>query len=217
MKCMLECDKEASSPIRISFVSGGVLNAKAMCANSILMDVKESGYFSRDAFEKLRSVPRLRRSAVKVPFEFGGVASELYWSGMFGAGMGSNRIRGGLRGAPKVRPQCWRAAVMITSPLLGVCWLPTNCGILSVQNKLFGHLVWNQQCFLTFGPVQSAPYVGFWNSVAIFRPSSHPPTMETRYFLARKKTQHPSSSRKRPKQSALGEHLPILNTKRTGF
>lgn len=82
--------------------------------------------------------------------------------------------------------QCWRAAVMITSPLFGLCWLPNNSvltGINSVQsnNKLFGRFVWNQQCFLTIGQGQTVtPYVGFWNSVAIFHPSSHPFNMETR-------------------------------------
>ncbi|KAF2900143.1 hypothetical protein ILUMI_06042, partial [Ignelater luminosus] len=67
---------------------------------------------------------------------------------------------------------------MITTPLLGVCWLPNNCSVLSVHNKLLGQLVWNHQCFLTFGHVQSAPYVGFWNSIAIFQPSQTF-TMET--------------------------------------
>ncbi|KAK5641603.1 hypothetical protein RI129_010150 [Pyrocoelia pectoralis] len=69
---------------------------------------------------------------------------------------------------------------MITTPLFGVCWLPNNFSVLSVHNKLLGQLVWNNQCFLTFGHVQSAPYVGFWNSIAIFQPS-HSFTMETRY------------------------------------
>lgn len=78
---------------------------------------------------------------------------------------------------------------MITSPLFGLCWLPNNSvftGINSVQsnNKLFGRFVWNQQCFLTIGQGQTVtPYVGFWNSVAIFQPSSHPFNMETRYNL----------------------------------
>lgn len=75
---------------------------------------------------------------------------------------------------------------MITSPLLGLCWLPNN-SVLSVHsaqisNKIFRRLVWNQQCFLAIGQGFSVtPYVGFWNSVAIFQPSSHPFNMETRY------------------------------------
>lgn len=70
---------------------------------------------------------------------------------------------------------------MITTPLLGICWLPSS-SVLSIgsNNKFFGHIVWNRQCFVTFGPVQQTPYVGFWNSVAIFQPS-HPFAMETRY------------------------------------
>lgn len=77
----------------------------------------------------------------------------------------------------KVRAQCWSVADMLTSPLLGVCWLP-NSGVFSIENSKF--FVWNRQCFLTIGPVQQAPYVGFWNSFAIFQPS-RPFTMETRY------------------------------------
>jgi hypothetical protein len=76
---------------------------------------------------------------------------------------------------------------MITSPLLGLCWLPNNRVVsvhsAQVNNKIFGRLVWNHQCFLTIGQAQSVtPYVGFWNSVAIFQPSSHPLNMETRYL-----------------------------------
>lgn len=82
----------------------------------------------------------------------------------------------------KVTPQCWSAADMITTPLFGVCWLPSS-GVFSIESsKFFGHIVWNRQCFLTIGPVQQTPYVGFWNSVAIFQPS-HPFTMETRYLF----------------------------------
>jgi hypothetical protein len=77
---------------------------------------------------------------------------------------------------------------MITSPLLGLCWLPNNRVVsvhsAQVNNKIFGRLVWNHQCFLTIGQAQSVtPYVGFWNSVAIFQPSSHPLNMETRYVV----------------------------------
>lgn len=77
------------------------------------------------------------------------------------------------------------SADMITTPLFGVCWLPNNCGAVATTNKLLGQFVWNrQQCFLTLRHVQSAapPYVGFWNTVAIFQPSSsaHSFTMETR-------------------------------------
>lgn len=81
----------------------------------------------------------------------------------------------------KVRAQCWSAADMITTPLFGICWLPSS-SVLSIESgsKFFGHIVWNRQCFLTFGPVQQTPYVGFWNSVAIIQPS-HPFAMETRY------------------------------------
>lgn len=70
---------------------------------------------------------------------------------------------------------------MITTPLLGICWLPSS-SVLSIESssKFFGNIVWNRQCFITFGPLQQTPYVGFWNSVAIFQPS-HPFAMETRY------------------------------------
>lgn len=73
---------------------------------------------------------------------------------------------------------------MITSPLLGLCWLPGNNRVLSVHsvnNKILGRLVWNNQCFLTIGQAVT-PYVGFWNSVAIFQPTTHPFNMETRYL-----------------------------------
>ncbi|XP_044758329.1 protein gustavus isoform X1 [Coccinella septempunctata] len=91
---------------------------------------------------------------------------------------------------------------MIASSRYGLCWLPNN-SVLGVQHggdvgvsnhhqqryhgvnatsaKYFGRLVWNQQCFLTIGQTQSytAPYVGFWNSFAIFQPTTQPFTMET--------------------------------------
>ncbi|XP_019868125.1 protein gustavus isoform X1 [Aethina tumida] len=100
---------------------------------------------------------------------------------------------------------------MLTSPHLGLCWLPHSSVVHGVNSqpangshstthnshhrhgsgsasgnhppKLYGRLLFNQQrCYFAFAQGHSvAPYVGFWNSVAIFQPSSHPFAMETRY------------------------------------
>lgn len=70
---------------------------------------------------------------------------------------------------------------MLNAPYFGIFLVPPINQLLVQQNKYFGHVLWDPQCFLRLRNFNVNPYVGYWTGSTALQQIRQPVTMETRY------------------------------------